>query len=96
MPVIPDAGAMYSFANILNTGSAQLGDRLLASQEIGAAIATLEEAGATLVALADRSDWQSEGFRALNALLERLRDDTGVEIGNLKVRGCELGDGTAE
>ena len=90
-PVIPEAGAMYSFVNILDVGSAHLGDLLLASQEIGEAISTLEESGATLVALTDRSDWQSEGFRALNALLERLRDDTGVEIGHLSVRRWELG-----
>lgn len=82
---------MYSFVTILDAGSAHLGDLRLASQEIGEAISTLEEAGATLVALADRSDWHSEGFRALNALLERLRDDTGVEIGHLTVREWELG-----
>lgn len=87
---------MYSFANTLHAGSAQSGDRLLASQEIGAAISMLEQAGANLVSLADRSDWRSEGFRALNALLERLRDDTGVEIGHLKVREWELGDEAAE
>lgn len=83
---------MYSFANILDVGSAHFGDRLLASRELGEAISTLEEAGATLVALADSSDWRSEGFRALNALLERLRDDTGAEIGHLTVREWELGE----
>ncbi|MFF1539558.1 hypothetical protein ACFVWL_05750 [Microbacterium sp. NPDC058269] len=89
--MIPDAGAMYSFANILEADSAQAGDRLLAAQEIGEAVTTLEDAGSTLVALADRSDWQSEGFRALHALLARLRDDTGAEIGHLKVHEWELG-----
>ncbi|MFJ6533053.1 hypothetical protein [Microbacterium sp. NPDC091662] len=82
---------MYSFIHTLDVGSVHVGDLLLASKEIGGAISTLEEAGATLVALADSSDWQSEGFRALNALLERLRDDTGVEIGHLAAREWELG-----
>lgn len=83
---------MYSFVNVLDVGSAHFGDRLLAAQEIREAISALEEAGAALVALADLSDWQSEGFRALNALLERLRDDTGAEVGHLATREGELGE----
>ncbi len=84
---------MYSFAQDQAGGSSQLCGSSLARHEIGAAISTLEEAGSTLVALVDSSDWQSEGFRALNELLARLRDETAVEIGNLKVREWELGEG---
>lgn len=65
----------------------------LVYQEIGTAISTLEEAGATLVALVDSSAWESDGFRALNELIIRLRDDTGVELGKLSVREWELGEG---
>lgn len=84
---------MYSFAHDQSGGSSQAWAQILAHREIGDAISTLQKAGATLVSLVDASDWQSEGFRALNELLARLRDDTGTEIGSLEVRQWELGDG---
>lgn len=96
MPVIADAGAMYTFAHDQGIASEELWVWFLACREIAAAIATLEEAGATLVALVDSSGWQSEGFRALHELIMRLRDDTGAEIGQLKVREWELGGGGGE
>lgn len=69
--------------------------QVLACREIGEALSTLEEAGATLVSLIDASDWRSAGLRALNELLARVRDDTAVEIGNLEVRRWELAEGSA-
>ena len=64
-----------------------------AACEIQAAIWTLEDAGAALVGLVSRADWQSEGLRALHALLARLRDDIGAQVGQLTVREWELGAG---
>jgi hypothetical protein len=87
---------MHSFAPDHALGAGTIWVRLLARTEIGTAISLLEEAGAALVALVDASDWQSEGFRALHELLARMRDDTGVEIGNLRVREWELNAGGAE
>lgn len=94
-PVIADAEAMYSFAHDLSGGSSTAWGQVLACREIGEALSTLEEAGATLVSLIDASDWRSAGLRALNELLARVRDDTAVEIGNLEVRWWELGEGSA-
>lgn len=93
-PVIADAEAMYSFAHDLSGGSSTAWGQVLACREIGEALSTLEEAGATLVSLIDASDWRSAGLRALNELLARVRDDTAVEIGNLEVRRWELAEGS--
>jgi hypothetical protein len=67
-----------------------------AACEIQTAISTLEDAGAALVGLVSRADWQSDGLRALHGLLARVRDDTGAEVGQLTVRAWELGGGGAE
>lgn len=70
--------------------------RLVVSRELGIALAALEEAGAGLVPLAADTDWQSEGFRALSERLDRLSDDTGLEVGRVKSREWELTAGGAE
>lgn len=87
---------MSSLAPDAAFGSDTFWTWMLVSSEIRTAISTLEEAGAVLVALVDATDWQSEGFRALHALLERSRDATGVEVGNLEVREWELVAGGGE
>lgn len=82
---------MYSLSPGRVFTSAEVWARLVAHREIGAAVSMLEDAGAALVGLVDDADWQSEGFRALHALLGRLREETGVELGHLTVREWELG-----
>jgi hypothetical protein len=84
---------MYSLAPDPVATSAELWARLVAHREISAALSTLEDVGTALVRLVDDADWESEGVRALHDLLGRLRDDTGVELGRLKVREWELADG---
>lgn len=84
---------MYSFAHDPSGGSSPAWCEVFAQGEIGEAISTLEDAGAMLVSLVDASDWRSEGFRALNELLARVRDDTGAQIGSLRIRQWELGGG---
>lgn len=86
---------MYSFAPDQSVASSPAWGRIMARREIEDAMSTLQETRATLVSLVDASCWRSEGFRALNELLARLRDDTGREIGDLEVRQWELGAGGA-
>ena len=81
---------MYSFALDQYGGSTQAWGRALAHREVADAIAILEQAGATLVSLVDATDWRSEGFRALHEMLARVRDDTGAQVGNLRIRQWEL------
>ncbi|PRA79645.1 hypothetical protein CQ045_13875 [Microbacterium sp. MYb66] len=87
--------AMYEIAQQPAAASDDPGIWFLACREIAAAISTLDAAGAFLVGLADSSDWQSAGLRALHELLERLRGETGVEVGHLTAREWELGRGGA-
>lgn len=90
---IAEAEGMYSLALTPGVGSGTFWTWMLVSREIGAAISVLEEAGAALVPLVDETDWQSSGLRALHGLLGGLRDGTGAEIGQLRVREWELGAG---
>jgi hypothetical protein len=87
---------MYSLAQDHAIDSSALWVWMLTSREIATAISLLEEVGAVLVSLVDDSNWQSEGFRALHDLLARLREDTGAEMGTLRVREWELNAGGAE
>ncbi|KTR74789.1 hypothetical protein NS234_17775 [Microbacterium oxydans] len=81
---------MYSFVPEQSGGSAQSWGQAFAHRGIGDAITTLEEVGAVLVSLVDATDWSSEGFRALHELLARVRDDTGTQLGSLRIRQWEL------
>lgn len=87
---------MYSLAQHHAIASDASWVWMLTSREVGTAISVLEDAGAVLVSLVDASDWQSEGLRALHELLARLREESGVEIGHLRVRQWELNAGGAE
>lgn len=80
---------MYTFAHAQPVASADLWIPIAVRREIGEAIALMEDAGAELVALASDAAWESDGFRALQALLSRLREDTGAEVGELTVREWE-------
>ncbi|MFK3677507.1 hypothetical protein ACI2IP_07230 [Microbacterium sp. NPDC090218] len=84
---------MYSLAPDRVVSSAELWARLVTRREIDAALVVLDDAGAALVRLVDDADWESQGLRALHALLGRLRDDTGVELGHLRVREWEATGG---
>lgn len=87
---------MYSLAQHHAIASDASWVWMLTSREVGTAISVLEDAGAVLVSLVDASDWQSEGLRALHELLARLREESGVESGHLRVRQWELNAGGTE
>lgn len=84
---------MHPVARDHIVASDDLWARLVIHREIMAALSIVEEAGAALVRFIDEADWQSEGFRALQALLVRMRDDTGAESGSLNVRAWESSAG---
>lgn len=90
-PPLSDAGAMYTFAHAQPVASAEQWVPIAVRRELAEAITLMEDAGAELVALAADAAWESDGFRALQELLSRLRDDTGAEVGELAVREWELG-----
>lgn len=82
---------MHSFIHAEGRfGSAELLAWMSACQDVRTAVAALESAGADLIPIIDASNWQSDGLRALHALLMRLRDDTGRELGRLSIREWEL------
>lgn len=81
---------MYSFA-IAGAGSSDaLWAWIVARREIESAIAALDEAGAALLTLVADSDWQSDGVRALHALLSDLRSRASAELASLFEREREL------
>lgn len=85
-----DAGRMYSFAMAGAGSSEALWAWFAARREIESAIAALDEAAAALVALVADSDWQSDGVRALHALLSDLRSRASAQIASLSERAREL------
>ncbi|MFY9714511.1 MAG: hypothetical protein WAK00_13650 [Microbacterium sp.] len=81
---------MYSFA-IAGAGSSEaLWAWVAARREIESAIAALDVAVADLMTLAEDSDWQSDGVRALHALLADLGSRASAEIASLFEREREL------
>lgn len=81
---------MYSFA-IAGSGSSEaLWAWFAARREIESAIAALDDAGVALPALVADSRWQSEGLRALHALLSDLRARASGELASLSERKREL------
>lgn len=87
---------MYPHAPDHAVGSEALWVWFAACREIADAISILEHAETALIPLVGDADWQSEGLRALHDLLARLRDDTGIEVGRLKMRERELTAGGGE
>ncbi|WP_102193504.1 hypothetical protein [Microbacterium aurantiacum] len=81
---------MYSFA-IAGAGSSEaLWAWIAARREIESATAALDVAVAGLQTLAEDSDWQSDGVRALHALLSDLRSRASAELASLFEREREL------
>ena len=81
---------MYSFVNTQSIGSDALWSWSSARRELDDALHTLDDAGAALVGLIDDSDWRSDGVRALNEVLSRVRQTVRVEVGQLRMRAGEL------
>ena len=87
---IADAWRMYSFA-IAGAGSSEaLWAWFAARREIESAIAALDDADTALLTLVADSDWQSDGVRALHALLSDLRSGASLELAGLSERKREL------
>jgi hypothetical protein len=81
---------MNPFVNAVSAGSDDMWAWFAASREIIAAMRALDETGAALIALADESEWHSDGVQALNSVLERFQHRTRSEVGDLRMRQWEL------
>lgn len=81
---------MYSFTMADAGASEDVGIWISAAQEVRAAIDALEEAAAAFSVLLHDTNWESEGVRALRALLGSLLAASKGEIADLQARSAEI------
>lgn len=81
---------MYTIAHAEPFVSLDSWAPITALQETRSAMASLEDAGAALIALLRDSDWACDGVRALHDLFGIIRDRTGEEMGHLTMAEWEL------
>jgi len=81
---------MYSFTTAESWSSEGLWSWFVAGRETRAALDAVEDAAGSLHQLATDADWQSQGVRALHALLLELQRRAEAVMAELHVREWEI------